>query len=376
MGVKLGFKQTEAGLIPDDWKVLPVGCLATTVASGRSSAGKGTAAYPVYGSTGIIGFTSNPEYDGDAILVARVGANAGRVNFVSGKYGVTDNTIILRLRSNCSLAFVWRLLEAKRLNRLVFGSGQPLITGTQIKALGLALPPFPEQTAIATALSDVDALLNGLDRLIAKKRDIKQAAMQQLLTGQTRLPGFRGNWKLQLLGDVAHIKTGSRNNEDKIEDGEYPFFVRSENIERINSYSYDCEAILVPGEGRIGEIFHYVNGRFDVHQRVYAITRFDPAMSAKFIYLYMTMHFGPWALQNSVKATVDSLRLPTFQTFQMRVPPTNAEQTAIALVLTDINAELEALESRRNKTYDLKQAMMQELLTGRTRLVAVEDTDG
>lgn len=194
---------------------------------------------------------------------------------------------------------------------------------------------------------------------LAKKRDLKQAVMQQLLAGQTRLPGFRGEWEVKRLGEIAHIKTGSRNNEDKIEDGEYPFFVRSENIERIDSYSYDCEAIFVPGEGRIGDIFHYINGRFDVHQRVYAINQFKAGISAKFIHLYMVKNFGAWAMQNSVKATVDSLRLPTFQTFEMPVPPTKEEQTAIAIVLSDIDAELATLEARRYKTCALKQAMMQ-----------------
>ncbi|AUB80326.1 restriction endonuclease subunit S [Candidatus Thiodictyon syntrophicum] len=223
------------------------------------------------------------------------------------------------------------------------------------------------------ALGDVDALLGGLDRLVAKKRNLKQAAMQQLLTGRTRLPGFHGAWEVNCLGNVAHIKTGSRNNEDKIEGGKYPFFVRSDVIERIDTYSHDCEAILVPGEGRIGSIFHYIRGRFDVHQRVYAITQFEPEVSAKFVYLYMAMHFGVWAMQNTVKATVDSLRLPTFQTFEMRLPPTKDEQTAIAAVLADMDAELAALESRRTKTRALKQAMMQELLTGRTRLVAPKD---
>ena len=174
---------------------------------------------------------------------------------------------------------------------------------------------------------------------------------------------------MKKLGDVAHIKTGKRNNEDKIEDGEYPFFVRSEVVERINSYTHDCEAILVPGEGRIGDIFHYIDGRFDVHQRVYAITQFRPGTSAKFVHLYMTMRFGAWAMQNTVKATVDSLRLPTFQTFEMRVPPTKDEQTAIAAVLSDMDTELSALVARRDKTRDLKQAMMQELLTGRIRLI-------
>jgi type I restriction enzyme S subunit len=248
------------------------------------------------------------------------------------------------------------------------GAAQPGLNCGDIEKFRLPLPPLPEQRAIAAALSDVDALISALDQLIAKKRDLKTATMQQLLTGQRRLPGFTGAWDIKRLGDVAHIKTGSRNNEDKSEDGEYPFFVRSDNVERIGSYSHDCEAILVPGEGRIGEIFHYINGRFDVHQRVYAITKFTPDVSGRFVYHYMRAHFGAWAMQNTVKATVDSLRLPTFQTFRLRIPATLKEQEAIAEVLGDIDAELSAIEARRNKTRHIKQGMMQELLTGRTRL--------
>ncbi len=271
------------------------------------------------------------------------------------------------------LAYLMRSgVGRKAIAPLAQGSTRYNISKRALMGAPLPRPTAPEQQAIATALSDVDAVLGGLDRLIAKKRDLKQAAMQQLLTGQTRLPGFSGEWEVQRLGELANIKTGSRNNEDKIEDGEYPFFVRSEVVERINSYSHDCEAILVPGEGRIGDIFHYINGRFDVHQRVYAITQFKPTVSAKFVHLYMAMNFGAWAMQNTVKATVDSLRLPTFQTFALLVPPTKVEQTAIVDVLSDMDAELAALEARRDKTRDLKQAMMQELLTGKTRLVKPE----
>jgi type I restriction enzyme S subunit len=240
---------------------------------------------------------------------------------------------------------------------------------SDLQKVNLPIPPLAEQRAIATALSDVDALIAGLERLIAKKRDIKQAAMQQLLTGQARLPGFSGEWRECSLGQIAHIKTGSRNNENKVEDGTYPFFVRSANVERINTYSHECEAILVPGEGQIGSIFHYINGRFDVHQRVYAITQFGDDISGRFVHLFMSQHFGAWAMQNTVKATVDSLRLPTFQTFMLRVPPTLDEQTVIATVLSDMDADLSALESRLAKTRAIKQGMMQELLTGRTRLV-------
>jgi type I restriction enzyme S subunit len=230
-------------------------------------------------------------------------------------------------------------------------------------------PTLEEQSTIAEVLADVDGLLEALDKLIAKKRAIKQAAMQQLLTGKTRLPGFSGDWEVKRLGEVAHIATGNRNNEDKVASGQYPFFVRSKTVERINTFSYDCEAILVPGEGKIGEIYHYINGRFDVHQRVYAITQISSELAAKFVYYCMMQNFGHWAKQKTVKATVDSLRLPTFRDFEMLLPPSLAEQRAIAEALSDMDAEIEALERRREKTWQVKQGMMQQLLTGRVRLV-------
>jgi type I restriction enzyme S subunit len=293
----------------------------------------------------------------------------------SGPAGVLNQHIFKVLMDEQKMTLPFSLLVFARVEEDIakqahgFKASFVHVKKSDLVKVDLPVPSLPEQRAIAEALSDVDALLGALDRLIAKKRDLKQATMQQLLTGQTRLPGFQGEWEVKRLGDVAHIKTGSRNNEDKVEDGQYPFFVRSEVVEHINSYSHDCEAILVPGEGRIGSIFHYINGRFDVHQRVYAITQFKPEVSGRFIHFYLSKNFGVWAMQNTVKATVDSLRLPTFLMFEMRLPPTNAEQTAIAEVLSDMDAELAELERRRDKTRMIKQGMMQELLTGRTRLL-------
>ncbi|MGA9041541.1 MAG: restriction endonuclease subunit S, partial [Terriglobales bacterium] len=198
---------------------------------------------------------------------------------------------------------------------------------------------------------------------------IKQGAMQELLTAKKRLPGFTGQWEVKRLGDISSIKTGGRNTQDRVEDGKYPFFVRSATVERINSYSHDCEAILVPGEGGIGSIFHYIFGQFDVHQRVYVISQFSPKVSGKYIYLYMMMNFGAHAMRNSVKVAVDSLRLPTFQEFAVTMPPTFDEQTAIATVISDMEEEIAVLEQKLRKVRDLKQAMMQELLTGKIRLI-------
>jgi type I restriction enzyme S subunit len=330
-------------------------------------------------STEIAGrFTRSTVEEGDLVYALR--GKLGEVRKVGPAVAganLTQGTARLAPRAEISTEYLMWAMRSPSVMRqaelVAKGSTFVELTLSSLRLLEIPLPPNEqEQRAIATALSGVDALIAGLERLIAKKRDIKQATMQQLLTGQTRLPGFSGEWRDCSLGQIAHIKTGSRNNEDKIEDGAYPFFVRSANVERINTYSHDCEAILVPGEGQIGSIFHYVNGRFDVHQRVYAITQFADGISGRFVHLFMSQHFGAWAMQNTVKATVDSLRLPTFQTFEMCVPPTLEEQTAIATVLSDMDADIEALEARLAKTCAIKQGMMQELLKGRTRLVDLE----
>ena len=396
--MKPGYKQTEVGVIPEEWQCARMSEIAK-LESGHTPSKR----EPSYwgGSIPWVSLFDTEGLQGREIfetakMVTEEGLNnssarllpKGTVVFsrtatvgkttVMGRDMATSqdfaNYICGPKLHNHFLVYLFRNM-GRTWKSLMAGSIHNTIYMPVFKALQIILPPLPEQRAIATALSDVDGLLGGLDRLIAKKRDLKQAAMQQLLTGQTRLPGFHGEWEVKRLGEIAHIKTGSRNNEDKVEDGQYPFFVRSEVVERINSYSHDCEAILVPGEGRIGDIFHYINGRFDVHQRVYAITKFSADISGRFIHFYLAKNFGAWAMQNTVKATVDSLRLPTFQIFEMRLPPTKAEQTAIASVLTEMDRELAVLEQRREKTRALKQAMMQELLTGRTRLISTGVTD-
>ena len=360
------YKQTEVGVIPEEWDVRSLDALATMVASGRSSAGGKAGDYPVHGSTGIIGYTAKPEYEGDAILAARVGANAGKLSFVSGRYGVTDNTIMLRLSGNCYLPFFWRQLETKRLNSLVFGSGQPLITGSQLKALPLAVPPFPEQRAIATALSDVDALLSGLDRLIAKKRDLKQAAMQQLLTGQTRLPGFKGEWVVKRLGEECGITTGRKDVNEGNPSGEYPFFTCAREHTFSDSFSFEGEAILIAGNGEVGNL-SYFKGRFEAYQRTYVLQKFT--MNVSYLWHQLSAYLAGSLGIGKIGSSIPYILKGNLLEFEFRSPVDMAEQTAIAAVLSDMDAELAVLEQRQVKTRALKQGMMQELLTGRTRLI-------
>lgn len=181
------FKQTEIGEIPEDWEVKELGELCKSIASGKNKDKSSFGLYPVYGSTGVIGYTNKPSYNCDSILVARVGANAGFVNKVCDKYDVSDNTLVIK-EITLNINFLKEKLIYQQLNKMVFGSGQPLITGGQLKSLLFAFPPIiAEQTAIANVLSSMDKEIEGLNTKLEKYRNLKTGMMQQLLTGKIRL---------------------------------------------------------------------------------------------------------------------------------------------------------------------------------------------
>jgi len=241
-----------------------------------------------------------------------------------------------------------------------------------LKQIRMPRPPLDEQQVIAKILSDMDGLIVALDKLIAKKRAIKQAAMQQLLTGKTRLPGFSGEWDVARIEEHASIKTGAKNTQDREDDGEYPFFVRSQVVERINTFSYDGEAVLTAGDGvGTGKVFHYINGRFDVHQRVYRIAEFSDRFHGRYFFYQFSSRFYDRIMSMTAKSSVDSVRMEMIAGMQIPLPSPK-EQRAIATVLSDMDAEIAALERRRDKTKQIKQGMMQALLTGRVRLVKPE----
>ncbi len=400
MEVKPGYKKTEVGVIPEDWKIAKLADISAFITKGATPTTYGFR----WQNEGVVFLSSESITEGGIdfsnaraisakadkmlnrseiktgdILISITGY-VGRVAMYDIVAPANINQHIARVRITSKAArslFLFYWLKQKKVQRyferIVTGQAYPQISLVQVRNTSVPIPTPTEQDKIAQALSDVDASISALSRLITKKRDIRQSTMQRLLSDRTRLSGFTAPWQEKRLSEIAQIKTGTRNNEDKVSTGKYPFFVRSETIERINSFSYDCEAILVPGEGKIGEIFHYVHGRFDVHQRVYAITNFADNVSAKFVHLFMSQSFGSWAMQNTVKATVDSLRLPTFQNFLLRLPPTIEEQNAIASVISDITFEVTMLEQRQKKLNAIKNAMMQSLLTGRVRLPVTRD---
>lgn len=185
---------------------------------------------------------------------------------------------------------------------------------------------------------------------------------------QTEIGLIPEDWKIDRIKKLAVITTGSRNTQDRIETGQYPFFVRSQKIERINTYSFDGEAVLTAGDGvGIGKVFHYMKGKFDFHQRVYKISDFNEELYGFFFYLYFSNAFLKRIMSMTAKSSVDSVRMEMIADMLVPLPPKN-EQIAIAKAVFDITTLTESLHELIEKKKSVKQGAVQELLTGRKRL--------
>ena len=156
------------------------------------------------------------------------------------------------------------------------------------------------------------------------------------------------------LGEIAEVGTGSSNGNEAVDDGMYPFFVRSQTVKSKNEFEYNDEAIIIPGEGGIGEIFHYINGRYALHQRVYRIHFTTKKVSTKFSYYYMQAYFKSFIMKKAVSATVTSIRRPMIEGFSVPVPPLQVQSEIVRILdnFTELTAELTAELAVRKKQYE------------------------
>jgi len=160
--------------------------------------------------------------------------------------------------------------------------------------------------------------------------------------------------EFKALGEIAEVGTGSSNGNEAVENGKYPLFVRSKIVKSINTFEFDEEAIVIPGEGGVGEIFHHINGKYALHQRAYRIHFKNSVMLTKFAYYYLFANFLPYILRKSVNATVKSIRKPMIQDFQIPIPPLTIQKEIVKILdnFTQLEAELEAELEARKKQYE------------------------
>lgn len=271
-------------------------------------------------------------------------------------------------------------------------TGVPHINLGILRSLPLLLPPLAEQVGIASSLSDMDALIGGLDQLIAKKRDIQQAAMQQLLTGQRRLPGFSGEWSPIKMAKHASLKARigwqALTTGEYLDEGDYYLVTGTDFIDgRVNwsycnfvdRWRYDQDKniqlrvsdVLLTKDGTIGKVGYIEKLRTPatLNSGIFVIRPLQESFFPLFLfYILKSKIFDEFLSMITAGSTISHLYQKDFVTFEF-LAPSVVEQATIASILSDMDTELATLEARRDKARQLKQGMMQELLTGRIRLV-------
>jgi type I restriction enzyme S subunit len=385
MELKPGYKQTEVGVIPEEWEVDKLDSLARVIDSLHQTPSFADDGYPMVRVTDIKSgnlsldgtmkvteaiyteFTKNYQPKRNDIVLSRVGSY-GVSSFVEtdDPFCMGQNTVVIQPK--LSPRFLYYILNSPSIRQQIddgsYGSGYKSLSLKNIKDLLIPIPSKDvEQRAIATALSDMDVLVASLDKLIAKKRDIKQAAMQELLTGKRRLPGFSGVWEVKRLGDVLKVRHGKSQHNVVVNDGMYPILASGGEIGRTNTCLYDKPSVLIGRKGTIDKPQYRDDPFWTVDTLFY--TELSNAVLPKFIYFKFLLI--DWRSYNEASG-VPSLNASTIENIEFVCPPLS-EQNTIATILSDMDTEIAALEQKRDKTRLLKQGMIQELLTGRIRLV-------
>jgi len=378
-----GYKATALGIIPQEWEVMLLGNLSNSISSGRNKHRDAHGQYPVFGSTGIIGYSSTYEYEGPVILVARVGANAGTLNFASGQYDVSDNTLIITIKQNVyDYNFAYNQLTHYKLNKLVFGSGQPLITSKQLKNIRIPVPPLAEQRKIAEVLGVWDKAIEKQARLIEKLALRKRGLMQRLLSAKLRLPGFSDPWQKV---KFCELFTKSIKTADPLTKYEV-LSVTKEGIVAQKSYfnkdiaSEDTSKYIVVERGDLamsglnfwmGSCHILTNFNEGIISPAYKVFKVTEHNNINFIRDFVRSSMFLQALQGCsvigasiVRRNLDKEMLYEW-TFKI---PSLKEQTAIAKVLTAADREIELAKEKHERLRHQKRGLMQQLLTGKKRV--------
>lgn len=347
--------------------------------------------FPCFGGNGLRGYTTTFTHDGSYTLVGRQGALCGNVTFVSGRFYASEHAIVVTPKKETDIKFMSYVLYDMNLNQYSESSAQPGLSVKKLLELEYPIPQNKEeQTAIAEALSDVDSLISSLQELIEKKKAIKQGAVQELLTGEKRLPGFSEKWSKQQVGDICNIINGGTPSTSIAEfwNGNILWCTPTDITRCPTKYIYTTEskitesglkassATLLPkgtlllcsratiGEVRIAGNAICTNQGFKslvVHQNI----------SNEWLY-YMVHVLKSKMLEKAIGSTFLEISKKDLAELDIVVPEFT-EQKAIAQVLSDMDNEIEQLEKKLAKCQQIKRGMMQELLTGRIRLV---DTGG
>ena len=377
MNIPQGYKQTELGIIPEDWEVTTIKQIAdiTTGNKNTQDAEEG-GKYPFYVRSQNVERINSYSYDCEGIVTAGDGVGTGKIfHYVRGKFGLHQRAyLIYNFKDFDSQYFYWYFSQYfyDRINQMTAKSSVDSVRKEMIEDMCILRAPIAEQRAIAEALSDVDGLIAALDKKIAKKRLIKQGAMQQLLTGKKRLPGFTDEWiKCELL-TVCNVLDNKRVplNDEQRTSGIYPYCGANGIVDYIDRYIFDEDLILIAEDGgnfdqyETRPIAYWMSGKYLVNNHAHVL-KAKNEYNQRYIF-YQLEHKD--ITDYIVGGTRTKLTRAQLDKIEISMPSTYAEQQAISTILSDMDKEIADLEAQCDKYRLLKSGMMQKLLTGQIRL--------
>lgn len=296
-------------------------------------------------------------------LLLSIAATVGSpvINYVNT--GVHDGFLIfLNPTFDKEFMFQWLLMFKPYWNKYGQPGSQVNLNSDIVGNQSVAFPTTSEQERIGSFFRKLDRTITLHEEKKHQLESLKSALLQKMFANKNGYPavrfeGFSNEWEHCKLGDVADITTGSRNHQDSVTDGKYPFFVRSDKVERLNEYDFDTKAILVPGDGRIGEIFHYYNGKFALHQRVYKVDNFN-GINELFLLGLFKYSFKEHALRLNAQGTVPSLRLPMFTNWSISVSMIT-EQERIGVFFQKLEQTISLYDHKLELLKKVKRSMLQ-----------------
>jgi len=300
----------------------------------------------------------------EGTLCITIAANIAETAILKIKACFPDSVIgLLPKEGESDTLFIKYLFDKFKIEiqSLSQGLAQANLNLEKLSSLKFSIPSLPEQQKIASFLSAVDQKIQQLTRKKEWLEQYKKGVMQQLFSGKLRFKDPNGKpypkWEEKKLGDISTINTGASNRQDSGLDGEFVFFDRSEDIRTSSRYLFDGEAVIVPGEGQ-DFIPKYFVGKFDLHQRTYAVMNFKD-LSGKYLFYFIYQsqkHF----LAHAVGSTVKSLRMPIFEKLVVKVP-CDEEQQKIANFLTALDAKIESVAAQVSKVQEFKKGLLQQM---------------
>lgn len=360
----LRFKNADGREFPE-WEVDLLGNHAETIQSGKSNARNDNGKYIFYGSTGAIGYANSFEYQGNKILIARVG-NAGYLYEVNGDYCVSDNTLMLTLKKRNNYSFFFNLLTNENLSKLVFGSAQPLITGGHLKNLNVAIPSFLEQTKIASFLTTIDEKITQLTQKCNLLAQYKKGVMQQIFSQELRFKDDNrrefSEWEETRLSDVCDIKKGKQLNKEELTKFDiYPVINGGQNPSGYTDIWNTKENTVTISEGGNSCGFvNFIKNKFWAGGHCYTLMKLKNGVNNHFLFQILKFN-EPSIMRLRVGSGLPNIQKTAIGDFLVLIPESEKEQTKIANFLTAIDNKITHTQTQLKAVKQYKKGLLQQM---------------